>query len=348
MTTYHEKKRRFMGMAGALSLLALLLLAVVCSVGSANIGIVNSLRTFFGWIPWVGEAIKGEGIPASHEIILFQLRLPRSILAFFVGGALAISGSCLQGLFKNPMADPHILGVSAGAGLGATIAIVLGLQNTLGGIGAVTLLAFIGGTAAVFLVYSLSRVHGRISTAGLLLAGTAVSSLITALMSAFMIMNRNKIEQVVLWTMGSFSTVGWKQVVWGVPLMLVGMGLTYFYAKDLNILLLGDEDARHLGVDIDRIKKILLAITSLITAAAVSVSGVIGFVGLIVPHIVRLLVGPDHRILMPFSLLVGGIFLMVVDTLARTIASPLEIPVGILTAVFGGPFFLYLLRKKGI
>ncbi|MGI6706808.1 MAG: FecCD family ABC transporter permease [Clostridia bacterium] len=348
MTTYHEKKRRYMGMAVALSILALLLLAVVCSVGSADIGVLNSLRTLFGWIPWFGEAIKGEGIPPSHEIILFQLRLPRSILAFFVGGALAISGACLQGLFKNPMADPHILGVSAGAGLGATIAIILGLQHSVVGIGAVTLLAFIGGTTAVFLVYSLARVRGRISTAGLLLAGTAASSLITALMSALMIMNRNKIEQVVLWTMGSFSTVGWKQVVWGVPFMLLGMVLTYFYAKDLNILLLGDEDARHLGVDIDRIKKILLAVTSLITAAAVSVSGVIGFVGLIVPHIVRLLVGPDHRFLMPFSLLIGGIFLMVVDTLARTVASPLEIPVGILTAVFGGPFFLYLLRKRGI
>jgi len=348
MIPLYEKKRQLGILLLAVALLSLLALLVACSVGSANIGVWNSIRIFLGGIPFLGSGLNREGEEAAYRIILFQVRLPRAILSFMVGGALAVSGSILQGMFKNPMADPHVLGVSSGAGLGAAIAIIMGLHNEVLGVGAISLFAFAGGILTVFFVYSLARSSGRMTTAGLLLSGIAVSSLITALISGLMIINRNKIEEVVLWTMGSFAASGWVQVAWGAPLMLIGVLLSYIYARDLNILLLGDEEARHLGVEIGRVKRNLLTITSLTTASAVAVSGIIGFVGLMIPHIVRMLLGPDHRVLMPFSFFIGGIFLMMMDTLARTVISPLEVPVGILTALFGGPFFLYLLRKRGM
>lgn len=348
MTSYHQNKAKYSKVALYMLAAIVILFAVACSIGSANIGMLESLRILWSGIPFIGKLLPQVNTPDSFQIILLQVRLPRAILSFLVGGALAIMGASLQGMFKNPLADPHILGISAGAGLGATIAIILGLRDSFAGIGSVTGFAFIGAIGAVFLVYALSRVKGRITTSSLLLAGIAVSSLVTALISALMILNRNKLEQVVLWTMGSFSTTGWTQLIWSAPLILIGALLSWFFARDLNLLLLGDEEARHLGVEIQKTKRWLLIITSFTTAAAVSVSGIIGFVGLMVPHMVRLVLGPDHRVLLPFSFLTGGCFLLLVDTLARTVASPLEIPVGILTAILGGPFFLYLLRKRGI
>lgn len=281
----------------------------------------------------------------SVTTIFFSLRLPRAILAFISGGALSIAGACLQGMFKNPMADSYVIGVSSGAALGATIALTFSASLAFLGFGAVAILAFAGALLAVFAVYSLAKIHGKVSTFSLLLAGIAVSTLASALVYCLMILFRDRMEHVVMWTMGSFTSASWDKVMFAVPPMLVASALCMLYARDLNIMLQGDEAARHLGVDAGRVRRRLIILTTLAAACAVSTSGIIGFVGLIVPHILRLILGPDHRRLLPFSFFGGGIFLLICDTLARLILDSQEIPVGVITAVIGVPFFLVLLRR---
>jgi iron complex transport system permease protein len=282
---------------------------------------------------------------ASVYTIFITLRLPRALLAFVSGGALSIAGACLQGMFKNPMADSYVVGVSSGAALGATIALSFGLAFSFIGFGAVTILAFIGGVGAIFIVYTIAKVKGKVSTFSLLLSGIAISSLCTALIYCMMILFRDKMEHIVMWTMGSFSASSWDKVFVAVPIMLVSSLLCYLYAKDLNIMLQGDEAARHLGVNTVKVRRNLLILTSVAAASAVSVSGIIGFVGLIIPHIIRIISGPDHKKLLPLSFVGGGAFLLIADTLARVLLNSQEIPVGVITALVGVPFFLYLLRK---
>ncbi len=279
------------------------------------------------------------------SIIFFNLRLPRALLAFASGGALSIAGACLQGMFKNPMADSYVIGVSSGAALGATLAIAFGGSMAFLGFGTVTIFAFIGALLSVFIVYNLAKIKGKVSTFSLLLSGIAVSALASALVYCVMILFRDKMEHIVMWTMGSFSSPSWEKVAVVLPVMIVSSALCLFYAKDLNIMLQGDEAARHLGVDSAKVRRSLIIITTLAAAAAVSVSGIIGFVGLIVPHILRLIIGPDHRKLLIYSFFGGGIFLLLADTLARILLDGQEIPVGVITAVIGVPFFLYLLRR---
>ena len=277
--------------------------------------------------------------------IFFDLRLPRAILAFISGGALSIAGACLQGMFKNPMADSYVIGVSSGAAFGATIALTFSASLAFLGFGAVAILAFIGAMLAVFAVYSLAKIRGKVSTFSLLLSGIAVSTLSTALVYCIMILFRDRMEQVVMWTMGSFSSASWDKVIYAVPPMVIASALCMLYAKDLNIMLQGDEAARHLGVDAGRVRNRLIILTTLAAACAVSASGIIGFVGLIVPHILRLILGPDHRRLLSFSFFGGGIFLLICDTLSRLVLDNQEIPVGVITAMIGVPFFLVLLRR---
>ena len=277
--------------------------------------------------------------------IFFSLRLPRAVLAFVSGGALSIAGACLQGMFKNPMADSYVIGVSSGAALGATVAITFSASLAFLGFGAVAILAFVGALLSVLVVYSLSRIQGKVTTFSLLLAGIAISTLCSALVYCIMILFRDKMEHVVMWTMGSFSSASWDKVIFAVPAMIIASALCMLFAKDLNIMLQGDEAARHLGVDAGRVRRSLIVLTTLAAACAVSVSGIIGFVGLIVPHILRLILGPDHRRLLPLSFFGGGIFLLICDTLARLILDTQEIPVGVITAVIGVPFFLVLLRR---
>jgi iron complex transport system permease protein len=340
----HPKKRY--GIWAIVGIILIFFVALgACTIGTANITLWDSLSILLKEIPVVGKLIPGE-YSASHQAIILHLRLPRVVLSILVGAALAVSGAIFQGIFKNPMADPYVLGVSAGAAFGATIAIILGLQAVAGAMGWITLFSFAGAVFTIFTVYILARTKSRLSITGLLLSGIAVSSFITALISALMVLFRNQIEHVVLWTMGSFAGPSWDKVVWSLPFVITGIFVAYFFARDLNILLLGDESAHHLGINIERTKKILLLVGSLTTASAVSVSGIIGFVGLMIPHMVRILVGPDHRILIPFSALAGSLFLVIADTLARVVANPLEIPVGVITAIFGGPFFIYLLRHR--
>ena len=290
-------------------------------------------------------ALIGGKAERSTHIIFFDLRLPRALLAFISGGALSIAGACLQGMFKNPMADSYVIGVSSGAALGATLALAFESVLMFLGFGATALCAFAGALLAVFLVYSLARINGKVSTFSLLLAGIAVSTLCSALVYGIMILFRDKMEHIVMWTMGSFSASSWEKVLIAGPPMLITSGLCLLFSKDLNIMLQGDEAARHLGVDADRVRRSLIVLTTVAAACAVSVSGIIGFVGLIVPHILRLIIGPNHRRLLPMSFLGGGTFLLLADTLARTLLDSQEIPVGIITAAIGVPFFLFLLRR---
>lgn len=337
---YVERRGSLVWALIALVGLALVALMAACALGSARIPLDGVLST--AWAHLTGQPAMEE----SWSVILMKVRLPRALLAYVVGAALSVSGACMQGLFKNPMADPHILGVSSGAALGAALAMVLKWQSGFMGLGAVSLCAFAGGALSVLVVLSLSRVRGRMSTISLLLSGVAVSAFLSALLSGLMMLNRDKMEHIYLWTMGSFTAASWEKLAWAAPVTLVGaLGLRLF-ARDLNALLMGEDEARTLGISVARVRLIVLGLCTLVTATAVSVSGVIGFVGLMVPHAVRMVVGPDHRAVIPVSLLAGGAYLLVMDTLARTIAMPTEIAVGVLTAAVGGPFFLYLLRRS--
>ena len=331
----------------SLSLLGTLILAT--SLGTVPIPFGQVARVvahrLMGSLLANGLGLAGDMGPQT-EAIIFQIRMPRVVTAAIVGGALAAAGTVFQGLLRNPMADPYIIGTSGGAALGATMAFILPWQVMVFGFTAVPILAFVGALAAVLLVYRVARVGPRTSVTTLLLAGFALSSLMAAIMSFLMLAGTRALYQVVLWTMGGVAASGWSQIKVVTPLALVGMVLAFFLANDLNAFLLGEEQAAHLGVDVERRKLALLMVGSLLTAAAVSVSGLVGFIGLVVPHVARLLFGPDHRLLLPASVLVGAIFLVLADLLARVLLAPAEIPVGIITALIGAPFFIYLLRRS--
>jgi iron complex transport system permease protein len=283
----------------------------------------------------------------SAETILFQIRLPRIIAAALVGSALASAGVLFQGLLRNPMADPYIIGTSAGAAFGATVAMMLPISLALLSFGLVPIAAFVGALAAVLVVYNLARVGGKTPVVSMLLAGFAVSAMLTAVMF-FMVTLSGKpglLQNVYSFLMGSVSVSGWSKIIIVAPIIIGGIIAARFLAFRLNAFALGEEGAAYLGIDVERDKLIVLALGSLLTAAAVSISGLVGFVGLVVPHAVRLLFGPDHRLLLPAAALFGGAFVVLADLLARTMLSPTEIPLGILTAIIGAPFFIYLLRR---
>lgn len=282
---------------------------------------------------------------AAQETIFLQLRLPRALLAYTVGAALAVAGCSLQGVFKNPMADPFVLGISSGAALGATIAMAAGLGITAAGIGGTTFFAFLFALIAIFVVYSLSRIRGKVSTFSLLLSGIALSSLLSAIIYIIMLINRDKMEHIILWNMGSVASATWDKFFVTLPFIVVCSALLMFYAKPMNILLHGDEISQSLGVDSHKVRRNMIILTSLLAAAAVSVSGIIGFVGLMIPHLLRMIIGPDNRKLLPLSFFAGGAYLLIADTIAKIIVPSVEIPVGIITAIFGVPFFIYLLRR---
>jgi iron complex transport system permease protein len=320
---------------------AVVLVATV--VGAAGMSIGEALRGLFGLFRH-GTDATGE-FPDWAPRLLFTLRLPRIVMALLVGMALSTAGASFQGIFRNPLAEPYLLGVSAGAGLGATIAIVWKPLGSMG-IYALPLLAFVGATLAAFLVYRLATFSGRTGGASLLLSGVAVGSTLTALMSFLMVATERDLHTVVVWLMGGLTTATWTKIFIVLPVVAVGFFYMLLLSRRMNLLLMGEERARELGVDSQRTRRNLMIAASLTTAAAVAFSGLIGFVGLMVPHIMRLLVGPDHRRLLPASALFGALLLLAADTVARTALAPAEIPVGIITAATGGPFFLYLLRTR--
>ncbi|HEC68966.1 MAG TPA: iron ABC transporter permease [Candidatus Omnitrophica bacterium] len=280
--------------------------------------------------------------PDYFEAIIIGVRLPRILLASLVGAGLAIAGGSMQGLFRNPLASPYVTGIASGASFGASLAIILSL-----GTGGIAPLAFLFSVTTSFLVYFIAKTKGRISISSLLLAGIAISLFFSALVSFMQyIAGERQLRQIVFWLMGGLWASNWEKVIMSLPLILSGSLGILFFSRDLNILLSGEESALNLGVDVENVRKMVLVLASLVTATCVSFCGVIGFVGLVVPHIMRLIVGPDHRILLPSSFLAGAIFLIWTDTLAREIIAPTELPVGIITAILGVPFFLFLLRSR--
>ena len=316
-------------------------------------GLLNTLSSLLAFSPDLSWALGHKGaalvnsFPESYAAIIFKVRLPRVILGGLVGMSLAVTGGCFQGLFKNPMADPYVIGVSSGASLGAALAIVFSWKLYLFGANwAVIILAFAGALLTVYTVYNIARVGSRIPVSALLLAGVAVASFLTAMVSFLVLLGSDTMHGIMFWIMGSLAGSSWPLVVMMLPFAFFGTAVIITHARSLNAILLGEEQAQHLGIDVEHVKRMLFAASSLVVAAAVAVSGVIGFVGLIVPHAVRLLVGPDHKLLLPASGIAGGLFLIICDALSRVVMAPAEIPVGIITAVAGAPFFVYLLRKR--
>ncbi len=286
---------------------------------------------------------------ATDETIIFQVRLPRVIGGMLVGAALGTAGVLFQGLLRNPMADPYIIGTSAGAALGATIAMMLPIGFAFLSFGLVPLFAFCGALASVLLVYNLARIGGKTPIITMLLAGFAVSAMLSAIMFLLIIMSSRlqpRVHSVYLFLMGGVAVSDWGQVWVIAPLVIGGIVAARLLAFHLNAFSLGEEGAAYVGIRVERDKMLILALGSVLTAAAVSISGLIGFVGLVTPHAMRLLLGPDHRLLLPASALAGGAFLVIADLLARTIPPTGEMPVGIITALIGAPFFIYLLRRS--
>jgi iron complex transport system permease protein len=325
---------------------AAILLAVIIigvGLGAVQIPATDIIKSIINYL----RGFRGADQAGPWQTIIMQIRLPRVILAAMAGSALATGGVCFQAVLRNPLADPFVIGVSAGAGLGAALGLALSEWLGSTGIALLPVFSFLGALLATALVYGLSLKNRRVDVGRLLLAGVAVSSFLTALMSMLIVWRQQDMQKLVFWMMGSFSGRGWEHVQVTLPYLAAGLISAGLLAGRLNLLALGEERAFYLGLRVEVFKAWALLTGSLLAATAVSVSGVIGFVGLMIPHIVRLLVGPDHRILLPASALVGAAFLIAADIAARIIMPPIEIPIGILTALSGTPFFLWLLRKRG-
>ena len=328
-----------------LSVLLCAMVPLATAIGSVQIPFSTTSSILLSKLPLVDA---NPAWPSTMETIILDIRLPRVILAGIVGAALSVAGATYQGLFRNPLADPYLIGVAQGAALGAVIGFLLpiGWQGLGLGFGIIPLFAFIGALASVSIVYGLSRVGRMLAVTRLILAGVALGSLLAAIVSYLIITSGEKIHGIMFWLMGSFSLSQWSEVRIALPAVAVGVTIIMIHARSLNLIQLGEEQAQQLGISVEKLKVILLIAATLITAAAVSFVGIIGFVGIIIPHIVRLIWGPDYRFLLPLSVLAGGVFLIVADIVARTLMAPSEIPVGIFTAVCGAPFFLYLLRRR--
>ena len=326
---------------GALVVLGVLLLAAVLlavGVGAVWISPTTTVRL----VSWkLGLAERPAGVPRSVEIILFQLRIPRVLLAAVVGSALAAAGTVFQALFRNPLADPAIIGVSSGAALGAVAAMLLA-----GGGLVVPAAAFLGALMTGLLVYRIARIGPAVQVATLLLAGIAVAAVISAVMALVLTYSGERIRSIYFWLLGGLSARSWESLAAAAPIAAVGMATALGTVGHLNLVALGEERAAQLGLEVERFKRGALATGALLAGAAVAVGGVIGFVGLMTPHLLRLVLGADHRRLLPASLLGGAVFMVLADLAARTVRAPEEIPVGAVTALLGGPFFLYLLRRQ--
>jgi len=346
---------RWQGKVYALVGLAGLLLVVITfatTLGSAPIPFSTCFQVFLSQVPFLhivpscpeifGMTLNVEGL----ETIILNVRLPRILLAGLVGAALAVAGATYQGLFRNPLADPYLLGVASGAGLGATIAFLIPFTISWMSFGAVPLFAFVGAMGAVAVVYSLARVGKTLPATTLILAGVALGAFLSSITCYLMTICGKELHGIVFWLMGGLSLTKWSEVGIVLPCVIAGVIIIWLHARPLNVMQLDEEQAQQLGINVERVKLILLGAATLITSAAVCFTGLIGFVGIIVPHAVRLIWGPDYRFLLPLSTLVGAIFLILADTLAHTILPPTEIPVGVITAFCGAPFFLYLLRRK--
>ena len=334
-------------------LLVIVLIAAIMtsvSLGSAGISLTDCFRIIASKMKLIGRFVDASDISVNYQIIIWKVRMPRTILAALVGGSLATVGAAFQGIFRNPLADPHILGVSSGAAVGATVAMIVsqttGFAASFLGLGTIGIFAFMGAIITVFVVYHVAKLGGEISTVSMLLTGTAISTFLSAVISLLMTLNREQIDKVYMWTLGSVSAANWDKVRFLAIFAIVGVSILICFSQKLNIMMMGEEDAKCLGIDTHILRKRIIVVASLLVAAAVSVSGVIGFVGLIVPHCVRMMSGADNRRVMPSSFLLGASFLVICDTISRTIAAPTEIPVGVVTSLFGAPYFIWLVWKR--
>lgn len=332
---------RWVRVIGGLLLASLAVLVICLQFGATSVDLMT-VATAIAHVFRGNET--GSTSLGTSEIIMVQIRFPRVLMGFLVGASLAAVGVTLQALLRNPLADPYVLGVSSGAALGVSLAILLGIGSTFMLLPMLPLFGFAGGLLALLLIYRLAQSKGRLPIHSLLLAGVILNAILTAfIMFITSIMEPNRSAGLMAWLMGSLTAPGYPALsVFSMYVVFV-LAILMHKAQLLNVLTLGEETARSLGVETEGVKKQIFALTALLTGAIVSVSGMIGFVGMVVPHAVRLLIGSDHRLLLPASVLVGGMFLSVADTMARTIMAPAEIPVGVVTALAGGPFFLYLL-----
>jgi len=341
------KKKRIKWNLILLCLFCILLLSVIIAIMVGSMGPIGPEATKKIPFKAVLDVLSGrsDAWPDIYKTIIIDIRLPRILLAVLVGCALSVSGTTMQGLFKNPMADPFIIGLAPGAAVGASFSILLGISINISGY-STPFFASIGALLTVFAVYFIAKSGGKLKVETLLLTGIAVGSFLTAVMSFMMYMAGQQFRFLFFWLLGGLYRANWEVVTIAFFFIMLGTIIIRLFARDLNAILLGEESAANLGINVETVEKILLICSSLIAGIAVAFCGIIGFVGLIMPHMMRILVGPDHRILIPTSALAGGIFLVWADTFARTIISPTEIPVGIITALCGAPFFIYLLQKS--
>lgn len=343
----HSLRLRPAWALAGLSASLVLAMVLTASVGSAQISVGTVYRVLVHQLPLVQVT---PDWAATVETIVLDIRLPRIVLAALVGASLGMAGATYQGLFRNPLADPYLIGVAQGAALGAVSGFLLPAGIVATGLGLIPLAAFIGAILAAGAVYLLARVGKSLPVTTLILAGVALGSFLTAITFFLVIGSGDQARGMVSWILGGMALSDWDQVAVLLPYSLVGMAVICLYARSLNVMQLDDEQAQQLGVNVERTKLVLLSAATLITAAAVSFAGTIGFVGIIVPHAVRIIWGPDHRSLLPLSALAGGLFLVCADTLVRGLGglsgSLSEVPVGVITALVGAPFFLYLLRQK--
>ncbi len=339
-TGYPAQWRSRIFAISALAIILIITIVVTLGVGSTDIPFGTILQILLAKLSISNVQPTWA---ANMEVIVFDIRLPRLLLAGLVGAALAVAGTTYQGLFRNPLADPYLIGVAQGAALGAVIGFMLPVSWQLGSI---PLLAFIGAVSAAAMVYSIARVGKTLPMTTLILAGVAIGAFLAAITSYLMIASGDRLQGIISWLLGSFSLTSWWQVAAVTPYILIGTLVIWLLARPLNVMQLDEEQAQQLGINVEQVKLILLGAATLITAAAVCFCGIIGFVGIIIPHAMRLIWGPDHRFLLPLATLAGAIFLILADTAARTMLAPTEVPIGVITALLGAPFFLYLLRQK--
>ncbi len=295
----------------------------------------------------VFQILTGSITGGVEYIIVMNLRLPRVLLAAFIGGGLAVAGTAFQGMFRNPLADPFVVGASGGAALGATLAIAFGLSININGFSAVPITAFFGSIAAVFLVYLIAESGSNTSTISLLLAGTALSTILSSAVSLIMLLSDRTLHETYTWLLGGLSGRSWRELKSTAPFIMTGSLALWIMSRPLDALASGEKTAISLGLPVKKTRALIVLMASLTTAAAVAAGGIIGFVGLVAPHIARLFFGSSHRKLIPASMLTGAILLILADIISRTIVAPMELPAGIITSIIGGIFFLYLLKAKG-
>ncbi|NDI35802.1 FecCD family ABC transporter permease [Chengkuizengella sediminis] len=338
-------KHKLMIWGGAGLLLLLLSIVVSLSMGSAHIPLLQVWRILLHQLPFVGQHISVDW-PISSEKIILQVRFPRIILGILVGACLSLAGAGFQGVLRNPLADPFTLGVATGASVGASFLILFGIQFLWLGQWTVPIVAFLSGMLSLLFVFKLAGIQGKFRVETVILSGVVVQAFLGSIVSFMITLSDDVINRILFWLMGSLALRGWDFSIILFPYLFIGLIILLGYGRVLNLFALGERQAAHLGVNVNRSKWIVLIFSTLISAAAVSVAGVIGFVGLIVPHLIRLLVGSDYRLILPLSGLFGAIYVLWADTIARMLLNPQEIPLGVITAFIGAPFFAYLLSKN--